>query len=400
MNTVLKNRDRLDIVDALRGFALLAIVLIHNIEHYNVYFVPEYLPTWLVKFDKGVWDTVFFLFSGKAYAIFSALFGFSFYIQYRNAEKKGIDFRPRFAWRMLLLFIIAQFHALFYDGDILVLYSIVGLCLIPVCRLSDRVVFLIGLVLIFQPFEWGRMMHAMVNPGYTFNPNMYLPFAIESTEVCMTGTFGEVLRNNIWVGQLYSNIWQIENGRLLQCAALFMFGMILGRRKCFVRSEVSASFWKQAMIYSCLVIIPFYLLKNFIPSHIGNQNIAVPCIRIFTSLFNFAFATILVSIFTNLWFRIGNGYHWQKFIIPYGRMSLTNYLMQSIIGICIYYGFGFGLYRYTGATLCILIGLAIFILQLIFSYYWMSRHKQGPIEYLWKKATWYKHHEPEHHFKR
>ena len=45
MNTVLKNRDRLDIVDALRGFALLAIVLIHNIEHYNVYFVPEYLPT-------------------------------------------------------------------------------------------------------------------------------------------------------------------------------------------------------------------------------------------------------------------------------------------------------------------------------------------------------------------
>ena len=86
MNTVLKNRDRLDIVDALRGFALLAIVLIHNIEHYNVYFVPEYLPTWLVKFDKGVWDTVFFLFSGKAYAIFSAVFGFSFYIQYRNAS--------------------------------------------------------------------------------------------------------------------------------------------------------------------------------------------------------------------------------------------------------------------------------------------------------------------------
>ena len=304
MNTVLKNKERLDIVDALRGFALLAIVLIHNLEHYNVYFMPENLPNWLTNIDKEIWDFLFFMFAGKAYAIFSALFGFSFFIQYRNAERKGIDFRPRFAWRMLLLFIIAQFHALFYDGDILVLYSIVGLCLIPVCRLSDKAIFIIGLILIFQPYEWGRMMHAMINPSYTFNPNLYLPYGITSTEVCITGNFWEVLKNNIWTGQLYSNIWQIENGRLFQCAALFMFGMLLGRRKCFVRSEVSASFWKQAMIYACIVIIPFYLLKNFIPSHIGNQNIAVPCTRIYVPLFYFSFLSILLSIFVLVWFRI------------------------------------------------------------------------------------------------
>ena len=121
MNKPLQTSSRLGVVDALRGFALLAIVLLHNLEHYNIYFIPNSQPEWLQIIDKGVWDTLFFLFAGKAYATFSLLFGFSFYIQYHNAEKGGIDFRGRFAWRMVLLFLFAQLHALFYNGDILVL---------------------------------------------------------------------------------------------------------------------------------------------------------------------------------------------------------------------------------------------------------------------------------------
>lgn len=131
MNQTLKPSQRLEVVDALRGFALLAIVLIHNLEHYNLYFIPEFLPDWLKTMDKYIWDTVFFLFAGKAYATFSLLFGFSFYIQFRNAQKRGIDFRGRFVWRLFLLFLFAQLHALFYNGDILLLYSVVGLVLIP-----------------------------------------------------------------------------------------------------------------------------------------------------------------------------------------------------------------------------------------------------------------------------
>lgn len=97
----------------------MAIVLLHNLEHYNLFLVPENVPAWLQTIDKYAWDILFFLFAGKAYATFSLLFGFSFYIQFHNAEKRGIDFRGRFAWRMCLLFLFAQLHALFYNGDIL-----------------------------------------------------------------------------------------------------------------------------------------------------------------------------------------------------------------------------------------------------------------------------------------
>lgn len=107
--------------------------------------MPENVPAWLQTIDKYAWDTIFFLFAGKAYATFSLLFGFSFYIQFHNAEKRGIDFRGRFAWRMCLLLLFAQLHALFYNGDILLLYAVVGFALIPVCKLKDKTVFWIAL---------------------------------------------------------------------------------------------------------------------------------------------------------------------------------------------------------------------------------------------------------------
>ena len=109
MTQTLKTTERLGVVDALRGFALLAIVLLHNLEHYNLFLPLDYtLPAWLQTIDKYAWDTMFFLFAGKAYATFSLLFGFSFYIQFHNAEKRGTDFRGRFAWRMCLLFLFAH----------------------------------------------------------------------------------------------------------------------------------------------------------------------------------------------------------------------------------------------------------------------------------------------------
>lgn len=390
MDKTLQTSHRLGVVDALRGFALLAIVLLHNLEHYNIFCIPKSQPEWLTMIDSGVWNTIFLLFAGKAYATFSLLFGFSFYIQFHNAEKRGIDFRGRFAWRMVLLFLFAQLHALFYNGDILVLYSVVGLVLIPVCKLKNKTIFRIALILLLQPFEWGRLLYALYNPEGAIMGGYFIPYYQLAEEVTRHGTFLEVLRNNIWNGQLYSNIWQVENGRLFQTAALFMFGMLLGRMNYFIKSDASVRTWKQILKISILAAIPLHLIRVFGPGYIETPALLAPFGVIIPSLTNFAFMVVMVSAFTLLWFKKGDGYRWQQFIIPYGRMSLTNYISQSIMGVCIYYGFGLGLYTSTGATACVLIALLIFTLQLIFSRYWLSRHKQGPLEFWWRQGTWIK----------
>ena len=388
MTQTLKTTERLGVVDALRGFALLAIVLLHNLEHYNLFFMPENVPAWLQTIDKYAWDTIFFLFAGKAYATFSLLFGFSFYIQFHNAEKRGIDFRGRFAWRMCLLLLFAQLHALFYNGDILLLYAVVGFALIPVCKLKDKTVFWIALILLLQPYEWGRAIYALINPDYVAVTGHFIPYAMRAEAATANGSFFDVLQSNIIDGQLYSNIWQVEKGRLFQTAALFMFGMLLGRRKYLIKSEESVRFWKRMLIGAVIAFIPLYCLRIFVPDFITDSSALIPYNIAVPSYANFAFMVILVSLFTLLWFKKETGYSWQSLLIPYGRMSLTNYISQSVMGVTIYYGFGLSMYKYAGATASLLIALLIFTVQLVFSRWWLVRHRQGPLEFFWHKGTW------------
>ena len=71
----MQNSSRLDLVDALRGFAIVSIMLLHNIEHFDLYFSPPGEPAWLKSLGQGIWTTMFALFGGKSYAIFALLFG-------------------------------------------------------------------------------------------------------------------------------------------------------------------------------------------------------------------------------------------------------------------------------------------------------------------------------------
>ena len=92
MEKVASKNTRIETVDALRGFAVMAIVLVHNLEHFIFPVYPENTPAWLNVLDQGVSNVVFSLFAGKAYAIFALLFGFTFYIQWNNRKLSGKDF--------------------------------------------------------------------------------------------------------------------------------------------------------------------------------------------------------------------------------------------------------------------------------------------------------------------
>ena len=103
---------RVDIVDALRGLAVMAIVIIHSLEHFIYPVYPEKMlqPEWLVALDSVVFNIVFSLIAGKGYSIFALLFGFTFYVQFTNQQNKGVDFRWRFIWRLMLLCLFATLN--------------------------------------------------------------------------------------------------------------------------------------------------------------------------------------------------------------------------------------------------------------------------------------------------
>ena len=385
--TKLLNPSRLDVVDALRGLALFGIVLIHNIEHYNIFRLTDNILPSLASVDRWVSDTVFFIFAGKAYAIFSLLFGFSFYIQLRNREAQGSDFKWRFAWRMFLLFLFGNFHAIIYAGDILVFYSFVGLILIPMRKVGNKAMLITAGILMLQPLEWGRIVYALFNPDWVTWGNLHVPYYRQILPAITGGTLWEVMKANIWNGQLYSNIWQVGNGRLFQTTAYFLSGMLLGRTNMFVASAVSRRFWKNILIWASVTFVLLFLLVTYIPPMLSQRSLRVPLNIILPSYANFAFMAILVSGFVLLWFGRG-GMKFQRLFVPYGRMSLTNYIGQSLIGTFIYFGWGLSMYKYLGSTMSLLVGMAIFFFQFYFSRWWLSRYRQGPFEYLWRKGTW------------
>lgn len=381
--------SRIGAVDALRGFALLAIILLHNLEHYNIFYAPMERLEWLQWLDAKTTQAIYFIFAGKAYATFSLLFGFSFFIQMRNARRRGHDFRLRFAWRMLLLLGFAEFHSLFYNGDILTLYAVCGLILIPASSWKDRTVLLVGTFLMLQPLCWIKILYALVNPEYIDNNSLFMQYAAPAEVIGRTGTLLQTLASNLTDGWMYSNVWQIEAGRLFQTPALFLFGMWLGRKKYFECSHGSKVFWKKALFFAVVASAVFYPLKEFMPQHISNVTILSYYSIIAGMLYNFFFMTLLVAAFMLVWFHADNtGYRWQRFIAPFGRMSLTNYISQSIIGVICYYHFGLDLWDKTGAFETLFIGIAIFLILLTFSRKWLATHSQGPLEYLWKRATW------------
>lgn len=387
--SVVSNNSRLEVVDALRGFALIAIVILHSIEHYNLFTDITWEPDWLKSLDSDVVTTTWFLLAGKAYATFSLLFGFSFFIQMRNARRRGSDFRWRFAWRMLLLACFAQLHALFYNGDILLFYSVCGLILIPASSWKNRTVLIVAFVLLLQPVDWIHMLTAWIDPDYIDTNSRFAVFAVQAEEVGMHGNLWQTLADNIGNGQLYSNFWQIEAGRICQTPALFLIGMWLGRTEMFVRSDRSIKFWRRVLIVSIFLFIPFYYLKELISPALTHTTWQCHWGIAMGLPSNFLMMGALVSIFVLCWFAAKDyGYKFQRLPIAFGRMSLTNYISQSIIGVVIFYNFGLGLYRLTGATLSLLIGLGIVTLLTIFSRRWLRTHSQGPLEYIWKKLTW------------
>lgn len=377
---------RVDVADVLRGIAVMGIILLHSIEHFNFYSYPDTSGQsgWLNFADQSIWNSLFFVFGGKAYAIFALLFGFSFFIQDDNQQMRGHDFRLRFCWRLVLLFLIGNLNASFFTAEVLVLYSLTGFILPLTCRLKDKWVFALACLLLIQPLPLYYTLRACLDPTYVTPVIPTRSFWDATFEVQSHGTFLETLRVNLWEGQLASLAWAWDHGRVFQTSALFLLGMLIGRRGLFLKAHLP--FWGKVLAGALLAFFPLYGLNQMLPDFITHTSILTPLSLIVTSLANFAFMLILVSGILYAFYQTHLHDRLMK-ITAYGKMSLTNYITQSIVGSLLYYHWGFALHNQLGITASFLVGVLFFLVQFGCCRWWMNRHSHGPLEYLWKRAT-------------
>lgn len=385
----LNDNNRNVAVDALRGFAVMGIMLLHNIEHFNFYSFPEPSSETVKALDTSLWDMMFFAFSGKTYAIFALLFGFTFYLQSRNAEKRGEDFKNRFMWRLLLLLGFGFINAAFFPGEILVLYALIGFVLVPVRHWNDKALFALAMFLMLQPVEWCKVIYSAFNPSE--NPQQMI-FSLGDVYPQLGGdSFWEMVKVNLVTGQLASLNWAWCYGRVFQTASLFMLGILLGRKGFFNASSTEALekcrlFWTRVLCISLPVTLIMYYLKEFVYTQIEIEFMLSSLKTILNSWYNLFFMLCIVSAFLLLYW-CNNG-KLQKILAPYGRMSLTDYVSQSMVGSFLYFGYGLELHKVCGTTCSLLVGIAFLLIQVAFAHWWFRHYKRGPLETVWHKLTW------------
>lgn len=387
--------ERLEVLDVLRGLAVCGI-LIGNMQWFSGYgFAPPAIEQQGPLVDQVTRFLVHFFIEGKFYSIFSFLFGFGFALQIARAVERGDTRATLFKRRLFWLLIIGLLHAvLLWSGDILTIYALMGFLLILFRNKSDRSLLKWSLVLILVPIATYILLYAAfvafapAGVAATIDAAKTDMWASAVTRVPGSSYLQIVSGYNreMLVGRYLSLIFEM---RLPKILAMFLLGVYAYRRGYFQDLSAHKLLIRKVLIYG----LPIGVVCNAAFAALsGSEAPFPPSLSGVAGVVAYAFgvpalALFFIALVATLWQRPG----WHRLlaiIAPVGRMALTNYLMQTVICVIIFYGYGFGQYGKTGAVTATLMALAIFLVQVVFSGLWLKYFAYGPMEWIWRRLTY------------
>jgi uncharacterized protein len=366
--------DRMPLLDALRGFALLGVLLAN---------LNSFAQSVKTEMGEPVESIAHILIDTKFITLLTVLFGAGFYYQWKKAADAGIAFRSFYGRRMFWLFVIGSVHAhLFWYGDILRVYAMTGalLLLFPInnnkAMLRWAIIFTIPLTAIAfiaqqaTPYftddypTWDKISNTIMQGSYRGVLSMNwaidpIRHFLKDSVLTLVASLGKALLG-VWLAQ--NNFFMGEVNELKVTRVWLWSGLIFGVPSSITlwalqsgRFEIDSPFmlWIPFVVAGGLVLHALFYLAAFMK-----------------------------------WFQRNRNFVIARLLIATGRMTLTNYLIQTIIGIGIFYGMGFGLAGKLGYTIVVLFGLVFFALQMTLSAWWLSRFKAGPVEWLWRRLTY------------
>jgi uncharacterized protein len=402
--------DRIRLIDALRGLSLAGIAIAHFGEQYLGFMPPPGQPYNIHGTADGVLEALSWIFvRGKGFGIFSFMFGLSFVLQMQRAERRrpGTDFRPRFAWRLLILFAIGWLHGLAYSGDILTVYAALGIPLILFYRVPDRLLLVLALpLLVGVPRVVERVVEGPAAPAeiQSLQTRMNAQ-AEEHWRVLTAGDVPAIVRLHATTG--FRAKWEFQfgfMGRGFQTFGLFLLGLWAGRHRIFEDAETYRGLFVQLWRWTgaLTLLIPLTAGVLFAVGQAAHGGSSQPrpagTMPDFTSwpvvagmgffdAWNNAMTLFYVASFALLFLRP----RWQPRILrfsPVGQMALSVYVGQTVIGVFLFFGFGLGLLGRFGNSVTIPIGLAVFVVQVWAAQAWLRHFRFGPLEWAWRSLTW------------
>ncbi len=377
---------RMEGLDALRGFALMGLFLVHMPELYELYWAhPATDPTQLL------WhNAIFITFAGKSFALLALCFGVSFFIIMDRAAKRGIDFTVRFLWRLALLGLIGIIHGLWYRGDVLEVLALMGVFLVPFYRLkSNALLIALGVFFLLQPLQIFQIFSALNGAAWANKAPGF--WGAATPEAYLTGkSLLETIRMN-WVdGHPFKWSFMYESGRLSQILGLSLIGMVLGRVNFFSQPQRFIQFRLIGLAIAAVAALGLWFGKPALVTLMPTSETMFMPRSLWDSMlsgwFDISLMSVLMLGFLALYYSFAHGL--LNLLAPVGRMTLTLYVLQSVIFVPIFYSFGLGLHATMLQSTAVLIAVPVFALQVLAAHLWFRAFLYGPLEWLWRAATY------------
>ncbi len=392
--------ERADILDVLRGFALVGVLLdnVFGFTGWSFQTQPfrESLPTWPADGIFGLLEVAFV--HGKFYSLFSLLFGIGFSIILIRNEQKGINPLRIFYRRLIILALFGLAHCiLVWEGDILLLYALIGLFLPLFRKCKEKTLLIWAAILIVSP-----LLIDLVKVLTQEHTGQFLEKMAAKIDQ-QTGLPGD----DQWRQFLYKpgsgwkewRIWQqsgifyryayiIESNRIPKVLGLFLLGLWAGRKMIYSNLQQYTPLLKKIRNVGFIVGIPFSIAMAFF--EIDNKDIPHVMGLADTAAYAFGVVPLALAYAASLclyWDKRKGNTKW-RWLAPMGRMALTNYLMQTAFGIFLYYRVGLGFGGHIGPTIFIPISLAVYVFQITYSNLWFRYFNYGPFEWIWRQLTY------------
>lgn len=385
--------ERSQWLDALRGFALLGILLT-NVQVFSGYVFRSALsdPPALVAaaLDPALSLLAHALIDGKFYCLFSFLFGLGIALQMRQAEAKGATaipmLRRRLGW--LLLFGFAH-GVLIWGGDILTVYAVFGFALLWFRNLSQRALLIAALFFLALPVLAYLAMHA-VQMGDPLAGDPATPpsqgLVGKLARAMATGDYADVVQSN---AVFYAGGWIRRAVRLAlpRIFGMFLLGVWAARIGLPALRDAQRPLLRRWLLWGLLLGLPL----NFGFAVIGANNALFPTggKGLLAILLASAGMPLLcvgyVAVFALYWRLRAD-----SLLVAAGRTAFSHYLGQSVVCVALFYGIGLGLFGSVSYGVALLLAVAVFVALAWCGRRWLRRHPQGPMEALWRRLSYRK----------
>lgn len=377
----IQERERIVALDIIRGIAILGIFLVNMPSFFSPMLYVDMKSYWSETRDIVVMNGVDIFAQASFYTLFSFLFGYGFIIFTNRVAEKNLSVPKFFSRRLVVLLIIGVIHAfLIWHGDILITYALCGFILLVMRKMSPKAMVWTALLIIVIPTTLMSLMMLLVTMTMG-DANIYSTlevYAAQSLEVYANGTFMEITNQRIsdWSFVNIANFFFI----VLSVLPMFLFGAAAAKSNWLEKVEENLSGVKKLWVITFILalifkLLPYYTEHNFATEYL-QDGIGGPASAVFY------FLTVVLMTRKRMGLKLLSPFQYV------GKMSLSNYLFQSVVCSLIFYSYGLGLYGSFTPFQGIWLVLGIYIFQIIISKVWVSNFHYGPMEWIWRAGTY------------